>query len=162
MKLYIKQKVLSIGAKFHITDENGENRYRVEGEVFTLGKKLHVYDENDEEVALVQQKLLSIMPRFYVFVNGEKIAEILKEFTFLKPRYDIFGKNWTVEGDFLAHDYTIIEQGNEIAAVHKVWMSWGDSFELDIYDTHDEIGLIAVILAIDAVMDTNRSLYASS
>lgn len=41
MKLYIKQKVFSIGAKFHITDENGENRYRVEGEVFTLGKKLH-------------------------------------------------------------------------------------------------------------------------
>ena len=58
--------------------------------------------------------------------------------------------------------YSIIEDGNEIAGVHKVWMSWGDSFELDIYDTHDEIGLIAVILAIDAVMDTNRSLYASS
>ena len=121
-----------------------------------------VHDTNDEEVALVQQKLLSIMPRFYVFVNGEKTAEILKEFTFLKPRYHIFGKNWTVEGDFLAHDYKIMEQGNEIASVHKVWMSWGDSFELDIYDTHDEVGLIAVILAIDAVMDSNSSSYASS
>ena len=93
---------------------NTVKRYRVEGEVFTLGKKLHVYDTNEEEVALVQQKLLSIMPRFYVFVNGEKTAEILKEFSFLKPRYHIFGKNWTVEGDFLAHDYTIMEQGNEI------------------------------------------------
>ena len=162
MKLYIKQKVFSIGAKFHITDENGENRYRVEGEVFTLGTKLHVYDSNEEEVALVQKKLLSIMPRFYVFVNGEKTAEIIKEFTFLKPRYHILGKNWTVEGDFLAHDYTIMEQGNEIASVHKVWMSWGDSFELNIYDTHDEVGLIAVILAIDAVMDSNSSSYASS
>ena len=59
MKLYIKQKVFSWGAKFNITDENGEERYRVEGEVFTLGKKLHVYDMSGEEVAFIQQKLLS-------------------------------------------------------------------------------------------------------
>ncbi|MCR5357072.1 MAG: LURP-one-related family protein [Lachnospiraceae bacterium] len=162
MKLYIKQKVFSIGAKFNITDEYGEERYSVEGEIFTLGKKLHIYDQSGEEVALIQQKLLSIMPRFYIFVNGEKIAEILKEFTFLKPRYDIFGKNWIVEGDFLSHDYSITENGNEIASVHKVWMSWGDSFELSIYDTNDEVGLIAVILAIDAVMDSNSNSYGSA
>ena len=28
------------------------------------------------------------------------------------------------ETEFLAHDYTIMEQGNEIAPVHKVWLSW--------------------------------------
>ena len=44
MKLYIKQKVFSWGAKFNITDENGEERYSVAGEVFTLAKKLHIYD----------------------------------------------------------------------------------------------------------------------
>jgi uncharacterized protein YxjI len=157
MKLYIKQKVFSWGAKFNITDENGEERYRVEGEVFTLGKKLHVYDMSGEEVAFIQQKLLSLMPRFYVYVDGVKIAEILKELTFLKPRYIILGKGWMVEGDFLAHDYRIIEENREIAGVHKVWMSWGDSFELDIYDTQDEVGLIAVILTIDAVMDSNNN-----
>ena len=162
MKLYIKQKVFSWAAKFNITDENGEERYSVRGEVFTLAKKLHVFDPSGEEVALVQQKLLSLLPRFYVYVNGQQIAEIVKELTFLKPRYDIFGKGWTVEGDFLAHDYTITEGGREIARVHKVWMSWGDSFELDICDTDDEIGLIAVILAIDAVMDAGNSSAAAS
>ena len=157
MKLYIKQQIFSIGSRFNITDEYGLERYSVQGEIFTLGKKLHIYDPNGEEVAFIQQKLFSVMPRFYVYVNGNKIAEILKEFTFLKPRYDIFGKNWTVEGDFLAHDYIISEHGNEIASVHKVWMSWGDSFELSIYNTEDEIGLIAVILTIDAVMDVNNN-----
>lgn len=161
MKLYIKQKVFSWGAKFNITDENGDKRYEVQGEVFTLGRKLHVYDMTGEEVAFISQKLLSIMPRFYVYVNGERIAEIVKEFTFLKPRYDIFGPGWTVEGDLLAHDYSIVEQGREIAGVHKIWMSWGDSFELNIYDTDDEVGLIAVILAIDAVMDTNNTVLTT-
>ncbi len=162
MKLYIKQKVFSWAAKFNITDEYGEERYSVRGEVFTLAKKLHVFDPSGEEVALVQQKLLSLLPRFYVYVNGQQIAEIVKELTFLKPRYDIFGKGWTVEGDLLAHDYTITESGREIARVHKVWMSWGDSFELDIYDTSDEVGLIAVILAIDAVMDAGNAAASSS
>ena len=43
MKLYIRQKVISTGARFNIKDENGEERYLVEGEVFALGKKLHIY-----------------------------------------------------------------------------------------------------------------------
>ena len=162
MKLYIRQKVFSIGAKFSITDEYEEIRYRVEGEVFTLAPKLHVFDAAGNEVAFVQRKLFSLMPRFHVYVDGVQIAEIVKELTFLKPRYDIFGKGWTVEGDFLAHDYNIMSDGDVIARVHKVWMSWGDSFELDICDTDDEIGLIAVILAIDAVMDAGNSSAAAS
>lgn len=162
MKLYIKQKVFSWGAKFNITDEYDEERYSVAGEVFTLAKKLHIYDLTGEEIAFVQQKLFSLMPRFYVYVNGQQIAEIVKELTYFKPRYDILGKGWTVEGDILAHDYMIVEQGRVIASVHKVWMSWGDSFELDIQDTDDEVGLIAVILVIDAVMDAGNARTSSS
>jgi uncharacterized protein YxjI len=155
MKLYIKQKVFSIGAKFNITDENGEEKYSVQGEVISLGKKLHIY-KNGEEVALVQQKLLSFLPRFFILVGGEKKIEIVREFTLLKPRYNIIGKDWIVDGDYLSHDYVISSQGNEIARIHKVWMSWGDSFELDILDTDDEVSLIAVILVIDAVMDAGN------
>ena len=157
MKLYIRQKVFSFGAKFNVTDEFEEEHYKVEGEVFTLAPKLHLYDTTGNEVALVQKKLLSLMPKFYVYVNGLQIAEIVKEITFLKPRYYIIGKGWTVEGDLLAHDYSIVSNGDEIARIHKVWMSWGDSYELDIYDTEDEVGLIAVILAIDAIMDSGNS-----
>ncbi len=161
MKLYIRQKVFSFGAKFNVTDEFEEEHYKVEGEVFTLAPKLHIYDTTGYEVALVQKKLLSLMPKFNVYVNGLQIAEIVKEITFLKPRYYIIGKGWTVEGDLLAHDYSIMSDGNEIAGIHKVWMSWGDCFELDIYDTEDEVGLIAVILAIDAVMDAGNSRAGS-
>ena len=46
MKLYIKQKVFSWGAKFRIFDEYENDKYSVEGEVFTFGKKLHLYGLN--------------------------------------------------------------------------------------------------------------------
>lgn len=76
MKLYIKQKVFSIGAKFSVKDEAGNDKYFVEGEILTLGRKLHIYDINNNEVAFVRQKLLTFMPKFTVEVGGEEIAEI--------------------------------------------------------------------------------------
>ena len=44
MKLYIKQKVFSIKDKFTIKDEEGNDKYFVEGKILSLGKKFHVYN----------------------------------------------------------------------------------------------------------------------
>ena len=33
-----------------------------------------------------------------------------------------------------------------------IWMTWGDSYMLDIEDEKNEISIMAMILAIDAVM----------
>lgn len=38
MKRYIKQKVLSWTDHFTVKDEQGNDRYTVEGEIFSLGK----------------------------------------------------------------------------------------------------------------------------
>ena len=40
MKLYIKQRIFTWGDKFSIYDENGNEKYYVEGEILTFGKKL--------------------------------------------------------------------------------------------------------------------------
>ena len=70
MKLYIEQKVFSIGDKFRIMDAEGETRFTVEGQIFSLGKKLHIYDENHTEQAVLVQKLLTLLPKFELEVNG--------------------------------------------------------------------------------------------
>lgn len=44
-----------------------------------------------------------------------------------------------------------------IVTIHKAWMSWGDTFELEIANENDEITALAVVLAIDAVMDAQQS-----
>ena len=62
MKLYIKQKVFSWGAKFRIYDEYENDKYSVEGEVFTFGKKLHLYGLNGNELAYIHQKVWSFLP----------------------------------------------------------------------------------------------------
>lgn len=154
MKLYIKQKVFSIGAKFSVKDENGNDKYFVEGEILTLGRKLHIYDINNNEVAFVRQKLLTFMPKFTVEVGGEEVAEIVKGLTLFKPKYYVDGLGWDVDGDLFSHDYVITSDNEEIVSIHKAWMSWGDTYELDISDDTDEITALAVVLAIDTVLDS--------
>ena len=156
MKLYIKQKVFTIKDKFTVKNEAGNDKYFVEGKLLSLGKKFYIYNMEKEEVAYIEQKLMNLMPKFFVYVKGEKIAEIHKKFSFLKPKYEIVGKNWVTNGDLWAHEYNItdMDSGNQIASMHKEWMTWGDSYMLDIVDEKHEISIMALILAIDAVMAT--------
>ncbi len=155
MKLYIKEKVFAWGDKFTVKDEAGRDKYIVQGEVFSWGKKLHVYNIAGDEVAFIKQEVWSWMPRFYVFCGGRQVAEIKKEFTFFLPKYSIQGLGWEVNGKFLAHEYQITEYGRPVVSIRKEWMTWGDSYELNITDPANELVALAVVLAIDCVTESN-------
>ena len=157
MKLYIKEKVFSWGDKFFVKDALGNDRYTVEGEIFTLGKKLHVYDPQGNEVAFIRQELLTFLPCFTVSTNGREIAQVKKEFSFLLPRYSIEGLGWEIEGSFLDHEYRITQNGIPIVTITKEWMTWGDSYELDIRDPSHEILALAVVLTIDCVREAQNN-----
>lgn len=152
MNLYVKQKVFSWGDKFTIYDENGNDMYYVEGEVFTLGKKLHVYDLAGNEVCFIHQKVFSFLPKYYINRNGIDIAQVIKQFTFLHQSYYTDGFDWTVEGDFFAHDYQIEDSGNIVARISKQWFTWGDAYEISIEHGYDDINVLAVVLVIDACL----------
>lgn len=155
MKLYIKKKVFSWGDKFTVKDEHGRDKYVVEGEVFSWGKKLHVYDMARREVAFIKQEVWSWLPRYYVFCDDRQVAEIKKEFTFFFPKYSIEGLGWEIDGSFMAHEYQITQSGRQIVSISKEWMTWGDSYELNIANSADEIVALAVLLTIDCVTESN-------
>ena len=162
MKLYIREKVFSWGDKFFVKDAYGQDKYVVQGEVFSWGKKLHVYDMTGCEVAFIKQEVWSWLPRYYVFRGDRQVAEIKKEFTFFFPKYSIEGLGWEINGTFMAHDYEITKHGRPIVTISKEWMTWGDSYELDIADPADEIVALAVVLTIDCVMEASSASSSSN
>ena len=157
MKLYIKEKVFSWGDKFFVKDALGEDKYLVQGEVFSLGKKLHVYDMLGREVAFIKQELLTLLPCFCVYQDGAEIAQVKKEFSFLVPRYSIQGLGREIEGSFWEHEYQITQKGRPIVTISREWMTWGDSYELDIANPADEILALAVVLTIDCVREAQNN-----
>ena len=90
-----------------------------------------------------------------------QIAEVVKEFTFFKQEYTVNGLGWNVHGDFWDHEYEIADNGRTVASVSKEWMTWGDSYELDIADPQDEIVALAVVLTIDCVTESSSGASVS-
>ena len=55
----------------------------------------------------------------------------------------------------------ITKNGNPIVTISKEWMTWGDSYELDIADPDDETVALAVVLTIDCVMAAQAAAAAT-
>ncbi len=156
MKLYIKERVFTWGDKFNVFDEAGREKYTVEGEVFTWGKKLHVYDRFGKEAAFIKQELFTWLPCYRVYVGEQEIAQVRREFSWFTPKYSVSGLGWDVNGHFLEHNYEITRNGLPIVSIEKEWMTWGDSYALDITNPADEIIALAVVLTIDCVVEQSN------
>ena len=163
MKLYANQKILSLTTVFDIVDERNDPRYSVRGEFLTIGRRLHVTDRNGREVAFLRQRPFRLLPTFEIYIGDRLAARIIKRFTFFRPSYVIMDCNWTVNGDFLAHDYSMYDgTGSEVASVHKRWLTFGDCFELDVPDKRNEILAVCLMLAIDCVMDQQAAASSNA
>jgi len=128
---------------------------------FSFGHKLHVYDESGNEVAFIQQKVMSFLPKFFIYINGQEVTQIVKEFTFLKPSYRVDGMGWSLSGNFFQHDYILSSAEKTVMRVSKEWFTWGDSYSLDIADVEDALLCLCVVLAVDCVLEAERNRLTS-
>lgn len=155
MKLYIKQKFLSWGDSFSVYDSSEREIFSVQGEVFTFGKKLALYDARGVELLRIEQELFCFRPRYHILKNEQIVATVVKEFSMFTPYYSVEGPGWEIQGDFFDHDYEITDQGRLVASVQKQWLSWGDTYEIDVDDrVYDPAAVLAVAIIIDCVLDS--------
>ena len=151
VKLYIRQKVFSIGDRYSIMNEEGQPVFTVESEIFTFGAKIHLYDVTGQELYFIQQKLFRFLPEYHIYNDSLHCATIKKEFSFLRPRLNItsqFG-DFTFEGNLFAMDFVVLNNGNMAGELHKKWLSWGDTYELIVYDDNNAPFFCALAIAID-------------
>lgn len=158
MRYLVKQKVLSISDKFTIKDEMENDRFQVIGKVFSLGNKLTIQDMAGRELVYIEQKLLKFLPEYNLFMNGVNVAKVKKKLTFLKANFEIessFG-NFSMKGNVMAHEFSILKQGQEVATVSKKWISLSDTYTIDILDPENEVFLLALVIVIDQVLYDNN------
>lgn len=151
MRLYIKQKVWSFKDRFSIKDESERDVYQVESELFSFAKKLRLFNTNNEEELYIEQSLWKFLPEYHLYQYGEKVATVKKDFALLKNNFTIFGRDWHIEGSVMAHDYVIKDGSKVIAEISKKWLSWGDTYEINIYDSSSVHILLGIVIVIDAV-----------
>jgi uncharacterized protein YxjI len=150
-KLYIKQKVFSIGEKFTVLDEQQNLRYYVEGSFMKLPKSFTIFNERERKIGEITKKTFSLLPKFFVEVNGEEAIVLEKELSFFKARYAIQAHGIDVQGNWWDMDFVVNQHGRQIAEIHKQWLSWGDTYEVIVYDESLQDLIICLVIAIDRV-----------
>lgn len=154
--LYMKQKVLSLRGRFSIQDQQEQDVYLVEGSLMKLPKTFSISTVEGEEVAVITKKMLSLLPKFFIEVDGETLT-IEKSFTFFKDRYTIDAADLEIDGDWWDMDFEIKRHGEVVGSVEKKWFTFGDSYEIQVFDPEIEKILIALVVAIDCVKEDEES-----
>lgn len=151
MQLLIRQRIFSWTDSYDVYDETGQPRYEVRAEFFTLGHQIHVYEKSTgREVGSIHQRLLTLLPKFEVVVDGRTVGTVSREFTLFRQNYQVDYRGWRVEGDFLGWDYQVTDGGRTVMTISKELLRLGDTYVLRVQDPRDEIPGLLLVLAIDA------------
>lgn len=150
MRLLFKQRLFSWFDSYDIYNESDETVYTVKGQL-AWGHCLKIYDAEGAEIGTVKERVLTWLPKFELYLGERYVGCISKEFTFLRPKFNIDCNGWHVEGNWLEWDYSILkEDGQEVATVSKELWKWTDTYVIDVHDPEDALCALMVVLAIDA------------
>ena len=162
MKLYIKEKVFSFHNRYFIKDEQDNNILEIYSKAISLGSKTWIKDPNGKELAYIEQELFHLMPNYNVFINGQKVFNIKKQFKFFKNDYEL-SNNYKVEGNFLSHNFTVLnDKGEKVGEITRKYLTIGDQYNIDIIDEKDYILILTIIVAITNDIDRAQASAAAS
>lgn len=150
MKLYFKQRFFSWFDSYDIYDEAGNIVYTVEGKL-SWGHKLHILDAAGRHIATVREEILTLLPRFSMYIGEDYIGCISKKLTFFRPKFEIDCRGWCVQGDFLGWDYQVLDaSGCLVSTVSKELLHWTDTYVISVVRAEDALSALMLTLAIDA------------
>lgn len=150
MRLYFKQRFFSWFDSYDIYDESGNAVYEVKGQI-AWGHCLKIFGAEGEALGTVKEKIVSLLPKFELYVGDSYVGCITKELTSFKPKFQLDCNGWSVEGNWTEWDYSIVDSaGMLVATVKKEIFNWTDTYVIEIEDSKDALGTLMVVFAIDA------------
>jgi uncharacterized protein YxjI len=156
----IRERFFSFGDDFDVLDEHGNKVLHVDGKVLTVRDKVVIEDLNGDEVASVHRQLVALRPTYEIRIGGEKAAEVRKKlFTPFRDKFtiDVPGPDdLEMKGDLLDHEYVIEQDGREVAAVSKRWLTIRDTYAVQVAAGVDPLLIIGSVLALDLALDRDH------
>ncbi|RCS41142.1 hypothetical protein DTL42_21445 [Bremerella cremea] len=160
MRYVIKERFWSWGDKYYVYNEHQDPVYEIVGKVFSWGDQLSFRDMQGNELAYISQRLLSWMPCYEIYLQGELFAVMRKKFTWFQQKFvlDIPGPNdYTIDGSFWVHNYAFQRQGRTVAKISKAFWAWTDSYGIETVKGEDDVTILCACIVIDQILDDQRS-----
>jgi uncharacterized protein YxjI len=153
MKLVMRQKLLALGDDYTVRDEEGRDRYYVDGRVLTIRDTLVIEDMEGRELARVRERIFAWGETWDVLRNGRTAAVVHKKlFTLVRCAFtiDVPGPDDLVaQGDLFDREYTFKRGSRQVAEVSKRWFTFTDTYGIDVDKDEEEVLILAAAIVIE-------------
>lgn len=159
MKLYLKQKVFKFLDHYDVYDEEQNVIFTVNQKFRFLGFHAEVIAKKGFSSFVIDKEVFRFLPKYILtFEDGEQIILNFR-FSLLQRKIDVettFG-NLFVRGNYWDLDFDVLKEQEVIATISKKWLSWGDTYEIDVYDEKYASEVLGIVIAIDSQKDIERN-----
>ena len=156
MKVYIKNRVFSLGQGSSVVDENKNALFDVKGRAISITRKKFLYDANGQLLYSIRNKWINFfVHKSYIYdASGSKIATVKDKWFNVNQEYFVMGykDEIKIQGKFFGLTSQILRNGNVIGTVRRQITFIADAFELEA-DERDLPFLIALVVALDNIHD---------
>lgn len=149
----MRQRLISLGEDFDITDEQGAPAFHVDGKLLRVRETFVIQDLQGNEIATIQEKMLAIRDSMSISRGGQNIATIRK--AWIAPFRDKFvidmngSPDLVAQGSIFDHEYTISRGGETVAEISKQWFTFRDTYGISVRSGEDDGLILAIVVAID-------------
>jgi uncharacterized protein YxjI len=162
MRFHLRERAWSLTEAFVIRDDAGQAVFEVRGKFFHIGDDLVMFDRySGQEVAQIKQRVLSLMPNYEIYRNGQPWANVHEQIALLGERFKIEGGNgmvFHINGDIWRWNFTVSDNyGNQMAHISRQISIFRDSYAVDIAQGVDVPFVLALAIVIEMVKEHHEN-----
>lgn len=156
MKVYVKNKFMSLGGSSSVLNEQKEPVLRVKGKVFSITHKKRIKDLNNNLLFVVRNKYWNFTKhKAFIYDNNKnKIATVVSNWVNLNNEYTVeeYTDEIKIQGNFFSSQCEILKNGEVVGTIRRQMAMFTDAFELEANE-EDIPFLVALVIAIDNIVD---------
>ena len=156
MKVYIKNKMISLGGSSEVLNEKMEPIFKVEGNVVTFTRKKKMYDMDYKLLYTIQNRYWNFFSHkvFVKDAEGKKIATIKKNKWSFNQKFEILDTEipMSIDGKFFSATSHIMKDGQPSATIVREFTLINDAFTLEANE-EDIPFYTALVIALDNLND---------
>jgi len=158
MRYHMRERAWSLTEAFVVRDDANQAVLEIRGKFFHIGDDLIMTDRySGQEVAHIKQHLLSLLPRYEVYRNGQLWADVHEQFRLFGERFKVAGDNgmvFHIDGDVWNWNYNISDAyGNLMGYVGQQVSIFRDSYVIDVAPNVDAPFVIALAVVLEMIKD---------
>lgn len=158
MRYHMRERAWSLTEAFVIRDDAGRPVFEVRGKFFHIGDDLVLFERyTGQELVHIKQHILSLLPRYEIYRDGQLWADVHEQFRFFGERFKVEGANgiiFHVDGDIWQWNFTVSDDaGNLLAQIGRQFSLFRDSYAVDVAPNVDAPFIIALAIVIEMVKE---------